>query len=90
MALRAGTLNWELGKLHSSTSVLDPLVTITTRHLESVTSHLCLDHSQIKLGKGSRSRQPLPIGHPPSSLPLQILSLRISFASIDGVSNISA
>ena len=77
VALRAGSLNWELEKLHLST------------HFARFTSLLCLDQSQIKLGKGSRSRRLLPICHPPCSLPLQILSLRNSFASMgDDVSNI--
>ena len=88
MASRAGTLNRELDKSHwsLSTSVLDPLVTFKTVR---VTSLLCLDQTQIRLGKGSRSRRLLPpIGHPPCSLPLQILSLRNSFASMGDVSNI--
>jgi hypothetical protein len=52
MALRAGTLNWELEELRWTTSVFDPLVTFTTPHFVSATSLLCHDQSQIKLGKG--------------------------------------
>ena len=84
-------LERSIGNLTSCTRVLQCLTRwsqLPLRHLVSVTSLLWLDQSQIKLGEGSRSRRLLPIGHPPCSLPLTILSLRNSFASMVDVFNI--